>query len=397
MPTVSRRQIGRRRPPRARPGVRSRRDARTYQQHARRQLRRFRQGSVLAVALTAILLLIWGVPATIEGEGQPPPTETEAVQTDPIDSVAEAGAAINDLAASFLGFLPRLALAIVLIALAALAGRLARSVLERNLGGWPRTAALTAVTRLAIFLAAAVAVVSVLAGDVRAVVGSVGLLGLAASWALQTPIESFTGWLLNAFRGYYRVGDRIAVGEVVGDVYRIDVLTTTVWETGGPGKRVSAEQATGALITVPNWEVLRSNIVNFSRDFPYVWDEIATAVAHESDLGYCAEVLEGLARRELGDEMVQAAAQYTELLKAERLLFDVDEVPRVYLSSGRSWTDCTIRYLVPIRSRRRWSSALTLAISRELGAPQHRGRIIPVYPRQEVVVRQDWPGPEAPP
>jgi small-conductance mechanosensitive channel len=237
----------------------------------------------------------------------------------------------------------------------------------------------------------------VLAGDVRAVVGSVGLLGLAASWALQTPIESFTGWLLNAFRSYYRVGDRIAVGEVVGDVYRIDVLTTTVWETGGPGKRVTAEQATGALITVPNWEVLRSNIVNFSRDFPYVWDEIATAVANESDLGYCAEVLEALARRELGDEMAQAAAKYADLLRAERLLFDIDEVPRVYLSAGPSWTDCTLRYLVPIRSRRRWSSALTLAISREVGAAQHRGRIIPVYPRQEVVVRQDWPGTGMPP
>ena len=32
------------------------------------------------------------------------------------------------------------------------------------------------------------------------------------SLPLQTPIESFTGWLLNSFRGYYRVGDRIEVG-----------------------------------------------------------------------------------------------------------------------------------------------------------------------------------------
>jgi small-conductance mechanosensitive channel len=64
------------------------------------------------------------------------------------------------------------------------------------------------------------------------------------------------------------VGDRIAVGDVFGDVYRIDVLTTTVWEAGGPGKPVSAAQSTGALITFPNWEVLRSNIINYSRDFP---------------------------------------------------------------------------------------------------------------------------------
>lgn len=55
----------------------------------------------------------------------------------------------------------------------------------------------------------------------------------AASWALQTPIESFTGWLLNAFRAYYGVGDRVAVGDVFGDVFSIDILTTTVWEAGG--------------------------------------------------------------------------------------------------------------------------------------------------------------------
>jgi small conductance mechanosensitive channel len=251
----------------------------------------------------------------------------------------------------------------------------------------------SALTRLIAYLAATVAAVSVLAGDVRAVVGSVGLLGLAASWALQTPIESFTGWLLNSFRGYYRVGDRIAVGDVFGDVYRIDVLTTTVWEAGGPGKPVSAAQATGTLITFPNWEVLRSNIVNYSRDFPYVWDEITIGVANESDLPYTTSVLEETARRVLGEQMQTAAQQYEVLLRAERLMFDVDEIPRVYLSLADSWTDCTIRYLVPVRSRRTWSSALILEISREIAKPEHNDRILAVYPRTEVKLWERWPQP----
>jgi hypothetical protein len=96
--------------------------------------------------------------------------------------------------------------------------------------------------------------VSVLAGDIRAMLGSVGLVGLALSWALQTPIESFTGWLLNSFQGYYRVGDRVQVGDVFGDVYAIDFLSTTLWELGSaerPGA-VHADQPTGRLITFPN-------------------------------------------------------------------------------------------------------------------------------------------------
>ena len=375
--------------------------ARAYRESARRQLRRYRQGSVLAIALTAILLMLWGgAPLELDGEETGAGAATAGATQPPQDTseaVEEAAGTIRELVDNFYAFLPRLLLVLVLLGAAVLISKLARALLDRTLGAWERAAAVTAVVRLVVFLVAAVAALSILAGDVRAVVGSVGLLGLAASWALQTPIESFTGWLLNAFRGYYRVGDRIAVGDVFGDVYRIDVLTTTVWEAGGAGKPVAAAQSTGALITFPNWEVLRSNVVNYSRDFPYVWDELTVNVASESDLGYCAEVMEETARRVLGAEMEEGTRRYDELLRSARLTFDVDEIPRVYLSAADSWTDCTVRYLVPVRSRRKWSSALLLEIARELASHRHRGRIFSVYPRREVVVREGWTPQAAPP
>lgn len=370
-------------------------DSRAYQQGAQRRLRRFRQGTALAVALTALLLMVWGDPLALAGQEALPPTpeSPDVPPSDPGAAVDQATRTIRDLAYSFYAFLPRLILVLILFAVAAAVTRSARWLLDRTLRGWERREAASALTRLVVYLAATVAAVSVLAGDVRAVVGSVGLLGLAASWALQTPIESFTGWLLNSFRGYYKVGDRIAVGEVFGDVYRIDVLTTTVWEAGGPGKPVAAAQSTGALVTFANWEVLRSNIVNYSRDFPYVWDEVTVGVANESDLAYAAQVLEATARRVLGEQMESAAQQYQDLLEAERLAFDVDEIPRVYLSFADSWTDCTIRYLVPVRTRRRWSSALVLEIARETARPEHQGRILAVYPRTEVKFWDDWKSP----
>jgi small conductance mechanosensitive channel len=357
-------------------------------------LRRFRQGSALAVALTALLLLVWAGPLDLEGQQPDDPADDAlpALPTDPTAAVDEATITIIDLAYGFYAFLPRLVIVLILLGLAAIVARTTHAVLRRTLRNWQRREAVSALTRLVVFLIAIVASLSVLAGDVRALVGSVGLLGLAASWALQTPIESFTGWLLNSFRTYYRVGDRIAVGDVFGDVYRIDVLTTTVWEAGGPGKPVAAAQATGALITFPNWEVLRSNIINYSRFFPYVWDEITINVANESDLAYTKHVLETAARHVLGEEMALAAQRYQDLLAAERLAFDVDEVPHVYFSLADSWTDCTVRYLVPVRTRRRWSSTLVLALTQEIGKREHQGRILPVYPRTELLLRRDWPG-----
>jgi small conductance mechanosensitive channel len=174
-----------------------------------------------------------------------------------------------------------------------------------------------------------------------------------------------SGWLLNSFRSYYRTGDRIAVGEVIGDVVRIDVLTTTVFQvgwadTGRPG------QATGALVTFPNLEVLRSNVVNFTRDFPYVWEELTVPVAGGHELGPTAKVLEDTAMEVVGEAMREAATEYIALLERARLAWDVADRPQVFAAARDGRVDLTIRYLVPAREVRRWSSRLVLAVDRAL-------------------------------
>jgi hypothetical protein len=244
--------------------------------------------------------------------------------------------------------------------------------------------------RIALYIGALAVSLSVLAGDASALLGSLGLVGLALSWALQTPIESFTGWLLNSFRSYYRVGDRIEVGDVFGDVYKIDVLTTTVWEAGGPGKSVAGAQPTGAMITFPNWEVLRSNIINYSREFPFVWDEVTVSVGNESDLPYTAGVLEPAAAAIVGRGMQDAATRYESLLSRARIAFDVDQQPRVFFSAADAWTNCTVRYLVDARKRRRAASDLVMALSKAMADPAHQGRIVGAYPRSEVRLRRSW-------
>ena len=367
-----------------------------YERGARARLRRFRQGSLLAVAITALLLLLWGMP--FGAAGQEPGEETVAepfvAPEDPGAAVEQSVETIRELVFGSYALLPKLLIAGVLILLAALAGRLITWLLHKLLHQWERTQAIAALTRIGLYVLAAAAGLSVIAGDARARAGGIGLVGLALSWALQTPIESFTGWLLNSFRGYYGVGDRIEVGDVFGDVYRIDVLTTTVWEAGGPGKSVAGAQPTGAMITFPNWEVLRSNIVNYSRDFPYVWDEVTIPVANESDLSYALSVFEQAARNLLGEQMAVPAARYQDLLRRARLAFDIPGEPQVFASLAESWTDCTVRYLVPARERRRWSSALIVALTAEAAREEHRGKIVSAYPRTEVRLQREWDGSE---
>ncbi len=402
---------------------------RRYRTGAQSSLRRFRQASVLAVALTAFLLLLTGSP---EPTAAAPPTvpglvavqdtggadapsadpaagadanaaqgsgavrpglspggafepDSDSAAANPAKSVQEAGRTIHDLVQGWLALLPKLGIAVGLLVFAWLASRLARPAARRIFGRWERAEGAAAVAGIVIWLTAIVAGVSVVVGDARAVAGSVGLLGLAASWALQAPIESFTGWLLNSFRMYYRVGDRVAVGEVFGDVYRVDLLTTTVWEAGGPDKAVAGAQPTGALVTFPNSEVFRSNVINYTRDFPAVWDEVSVSITNESDLDRAVELTRATSRDVLGEWMETAAADYRVLLKNAGLPYDVSGVPEVYLTPGDSWTNVTVRYLVPARERRGTASRLYQALSRAISAGGEE-TVQGAYPRQRVDV-----------
>jgi small-conductance mechanosensitive channel len=283
--------------------------------------------------------------------------------------------------------LPKLIVAFLILFLAWGIVRLVRPLVRRVLGRWEKAAAVTALFGIAVWLIAVSIAVGVIAGDFRALLGSLGLVGLALSWALQTPIESFTGWLLNSFQGYYRVGDRIAVGEVFGDVYRIDFLTTTVWEYGGPDRPpsfIQAEQATGRLITFPNNEVLTGSIVNYTRDFDFVWDELTVSIAPESDARYAAGVAERVAHELLHDYMVAPAARYREILQRAGLPDSVAEDPTLYFSMTDWSVNLTVRYLVGARERRKWKSELVARLAEEFGRSEHKGKILTVYPRQQI-------------
>jgi small-conductance mechanosensitive channel len=384
---------------------------------ARAGLRHFRHASILAVAVTALLLLLLapGDAGLLDGAQEPaPPTQvpdtvsiiedvpTADLQADlaadePAEEVirpdtlvrAARDEAIRTARSLWYGFLTRLPTFLVaglILLLAAAAVRVVRPLMHRTLRQWERSSAATALVGIGIWLFALGVAVSVIAGDIRALVGSLGLIGLALSWALQTPIESFTGWLMNSFQGYYRVGDRVAVGEVFGDVYQIDFLTTTVWEIGSldrPGF-VQAEQPTGRLITFPNSEVLAGSIVNLTRDFPYVWDELTVPVGNRSDLAYAAEVLRRVAAARLEEQMRGPAAEYEAILRSAGLEVSVARQAQVFVSLDDSWVSLSIRYLVAARERRKWKSELAAAVMSELGREEHGDRIISVFPRQQI-------------
>ena len=190
---------------------------------AQSQLKRFAQASILAVAITGFLLLLLAPSeagysqdtASVEIEVDSIGSETSDKDEALVDSVAlpvqdvgeaaknEALVTLQNLWDGFYANLPKILVALATLLLAWGLVRLLRVLLRRVLGRWKNSGAIITLITISVWLLAIGLAISVVVGDIRALVGSLGLVGLALSWSLQTPIESFTGWLLNSFQGYY--------------------------------------------------------------------------------------------------------------------------------------------------------------------------------------------------
>ena len=375
---------------------------------ARRSLRNFRQATILAVAITGFIFLFFD-PATstsqdVDGLELPDTvsviedyaledltathqaTDTAADEANPAVTAYEAVHAVREMLRGFYRSLPKILVATAILLIIWLLVKGINALIKSISGQWERTEAVTTLIGIIFWIFGIGIAISVLAEDVRALIGSLGLVGLALSWALQSPIESFTGWLLNKFKGYYRVGDRVIVGEVVGDVYKIDFVNTTLWEIGDPFSPgfVGAEQPTGRLVTFPNNEIVNGVIINFTSDFPYVWDELSIQVANESDLSYAMTMVEEVAVALFGPLMKEPTQQYERILRRARLEESVPDRPQIFLAAHDSWTNIVVRYLVNARERRKWKSELLLKITNELKKPEHAAKIVTAYPHQQI-------------
>lgn len=198
--------------------------------------------------------------------------------------------------------------------------------------------------RLAFFVVGVAGLLGVTTDQWVGVLVSLGVVGVAVSFALQQPLLSVMGWMYIMVKQPYRVGDRIAIDGAKGEVVEVDFLVTTLWEIGG--ELVSSNQPSGRTITVPNSVVLSSSVVNFTPEhFPWVWNEISIQVAYETDMAFAVETMETVAVDFLGEEMATHVGTYRDLLSETAVSLEVRERPSVNVKIEQSWVELRLRYL----------------------------------------------------
>lgn len=184
--------------------------------------------------------------------------------------------------------------------------------------------------------------------------GVLGLIGAGIAFALQRVITAVAGYFVILRGKTFNVGDRIVMGGVRGDVIDLSFMQTRIMEMGqspkeqgdAPSMWIRSRQFTGRIVTVTNDKVFDEPVYNYTREFPYIWDEINLPVKYGDDADQVEQLLLGsaqrhaLTRQKIGEEEIKR-------LEAD-FGIGVGEIdPRVYWRMTDNWLELTIRFLLP--------------------------------------------------
>jgi small-conductance mechanosensitive channel len=225
------------------------------------------------------------------------------------------------------------------------------------------------ILRLLTVLAVAFTGISVLFVNWYAAVVSLGLISLILGFALQTPISSFIGWVYLLVRAPYRVGDRIKIGDLHGDVIDVSYLDTTLWEFGG--EYLSTDHPSGRIIRIPNANVLSMPVINYSWPlFPYIWNEVKFQISYDADLRFIRDTIQRIAEAELGTAMAEQVRVYRDILSRTPVdHLDVQERPVVmFRIAENTWLEAIVRYLVHPKEAGRVKTRLIEKLLADLNA-----------------------------
>src|SRR5690625_2810095 len=164
---------------------------------------------------------------------------------------------------------------------------------------------------------------------------SIGLVSLVLGFALQAPITSFISWLYIVFRKPYKVGDRIQLGEMRGDVIEVNYLDTIMVECSGG--YLQNDHRSGCVIHFPNSVILQSEVINYSEPLvPFIWNETPLQIAYTSDLKFVVDCL-----------LEAAIDDFNERYPKKKNLMTPDWEPAVYFRVNTyAWLKAVISYPV---------------------------------------------------
>jgi small-conductance mechanosensitive channel len=203
-----------------------------------------------------------------------------------------------------------------------------------------------------------------------------GLVSVGIAIALQRVITAFAAYVIILRGRIFTVGDRITIGGVRGDVVALDFMQTTVMEMGqstdeqgdAPSMWVHGRQYSGRLVRVTNDKMFDVPIYNFTREFPYLWEEIRLPISYKDDRARAERILLEAAERHTATSVEEASVAFEGLRERYRMVRESELRPRVFYRLTDNWLELSLRFVVAPDGARSTKDAMSRDILSALDA-----------------------------
>jgi small-conductance mechanosensitive channel len=229
---------------------------------------------------------------------------------------------------------------------------------------WTRQAASIASAILGLF-----ALLSIWFDDPQRLTTGLGIFGAGLAFALQRVVTALAGYVVIMRGNTFTVGDRITMGGVRGDVIALTFTQTKIMEMGqppavqgaDPAMWVRSRQFTGRIVTVTNDKVFDEPVYNYTREFPFIWEEMTVPIPYRADRRQAeALLLECVAEHAAAPD--RESAPVRRALEKRYFIGVGDLTPRVFYRLTDNWLELTVRFIVREHGIREVKDAIARAV-----------------------------------
>ena len=137
-----------------------------------------------------------------------------------------------------------------------------------------------------------------LSGSITTLGISVGFLGMILGWSLQAPVTGIAAWLMLILKRPFRIGQRVIIAGVKGDVVDITLTHVILNQVGGT---VAGEERSGRGILIPNAILFSQTITNYTFEVEYILSEVPVRITFQSDWDEAEQILLDAAKQIAAD------------------------------------------------------------------------------------------------
>ena len=221
--------------------------------------------------------------------------------------------------------------------------------------------------RIVLWCAIAITVAFALANEIGSIATFAGLITAGIAVALQNVIMAIAGYFFLIGKYGVRVGDRVQISGITGDVIDIGLIRLHLMELGGTGVE---RQATGRVVVFSNAVVFQPT-ASFFKQIPgtnFGWHEVSLALAPESDYAVAEQRVLGAVEKVYADYREQIEEQYREMERSLNVLSATPK-PRSQLRVTQSGLEVVVRYPVTLDRATEIDDRITRELLRSLAQP----------------------------